>query len=159
MYIWTSDNEDKVDQNSIEKKVNTSKVLSTSRTKNSSEFDFLKQKSQNKNNQMRQRVNSETIVSPKKNKRGFDLSQIKAAVPNWEEGLNLSVNAQLGEANESSNPSAYPHEEEKNISKIAADNVFGDTIQSNEIKDDPDFFYSSFNNSTKQRETFHMISK
>lgn len=139
-FIWTSDNDDKVDQESAEHRKDNSKVIRNSKLLPNFEFDLKKATDGSKQKFGRARVNSEPFESPQKPKKSFHLSHIKAATSKWEENLNLSLNAQLGEAQEHSN-----HRGENN--------------EENVIQDDPDFFYASIYNNPVPRDTFKVISK
>ena len=147
-YIWTSDQEENIQQDSVEKKVDTSRTGAKPKKSRAEEikeeakeegyaFDITKQLKLGKKEFKRDRVNSQPVVSPKKPKKSFHLSQLMTINSKWEDDINLSLNAQLGEANDTNK-----QEDEEN-----------------KVKDDPDFFYANIHDNPIPRETFKMISK
>lgn len=103
------------------------------------EFDILKDTNKTKKARLRERVNSDPVEVPSKPKKSFHISQIMNTKSNWEQDLNLSLNAELGEANEPSKQDI--NEEEKNI------------------QDDPEFFYSVHNDNSHLTNEVRKISK
>jgi hypothetical protein len=105
-YIWTSENEDLHDYDSIEKKIESSRHYSRDicqspfeQDKNVSyELDLSDMLKIDDRLTKRDVMFSDSIDSPDILKKSFHLSKLKTVESRHEEHLNLSLNAQLGEA-------------------------------------------------------------
>lgn len=123
-YIWTSDNDDLNDYESIEKKIESSRHYSRDMGQSPYEQDKNVSYELDLSDKLkiddilikRDRLFSDPVDSPQKPKRSFHLSKLKTVESRHEENLNLSLNAQLGEANdnyEKKNPVII--EEDENV--------------------------------------------
>lgn len=148
-FIWTSENDNPHQYDSIEEKFETSRISTKGITKYSSneeaknvsyELDIGSKLRIEDLKCQRERVNSDSDNSMSFQKKSNQKPERKTFESRYD--LNLSLNAQLGEATGENQGANEPISEEEEG-----------------MNDDPDYFYMSTSEEFKPKETFAFISK